>query len=306
VKTKLALPRGLDFSAEVADALARARVAETLVDHYDAWLKLRLARSGAQAERQREAERLEQRASLVLGTVETARHIAPASSAPAKGRALAQRADPLGEFVEQAQAELAAARRALEQRGRAEEHAFDEALTKVRSSIVGLARKTLAHYRPRLEVTMQPVGAERSLVHLGRPSPDDAVLLCYLLTGKLFTRYDAFFDDAVDDADLPPPRFYAEEGNPVARLPTIDDEDALSFEPERLFVPFKGFIPFRVAGQDFPRFRIVNRGPVAEVEARQAGGAYQALMARADAELFTGWLLRLNVEAKLELALTVA
>lgn len=302
-ESALVFPKEHPQSEEVADALTRSRVAETLVDLYDAWRRLQAARVAAAAERAREAERLDVRAEYVLRTLEAARNVR--LDVGGDGEAALTKDDGLGAFQREAEEELRKARLLLEDRSTGEESLFESELARVRAEIRSRVEAVLVGYRPRLKARVQPVGREHSLVHVERPGDDDAVLLQYVLTGKLFTRYDAFFDDSVDDLTLGPPRFYAEEGLTQNRFETIDEEDAIVVEPEREFVPLKGVIMFRIPGHDFPRFRIVNRGPMSEVEARTEGGDYQHLMPRAAAELLSAYLLRLRVAGKLDVELSV-
>lgn len=303
----------------VAEALARAR-SENLSDLYDAWRDLLVARASAAAARARDSEALEVRAQMLLKSVENARELAlgatalrPGSKRPKKGRKNGGKekaglavADPLAGFVAESQRELDAARAALSARAAEEERFFAAELAQVKERIRVSASALLLHHQPRLEVRVQPVGKDRSIVHVARPGPQDLVLVAFLLSGKLFTRFDAFDDDSVDQLGLEPPRFYAEEGNAAARFERVEDEEALLFDPQRAFVPVKGMFALQVPGHDFPRFRFVNRGPVLEAEARARGGAYENLMPRASAELLSGLFIKLKIEKRIELVLRVA
>lgn len=301
--TDLAVPAHVDG---VSEALVRAR-GDALVDLYAGWRELTIARASAAAERARELERVEARAQVVLNSVQAARSLgAPSAEAPAGGEALVAGADPLAAFVATATRELEEAKAALARRAEEEERFFAEAIAGTRERVRAHADLLLVQHRPRVEAQVQPVGKDRSLVHLGRLEPQDVVLLGYVLSGRLLTRYDAFFDDAVDEVGQEPARFYAEEGNERTRFERPEDEEALIDEPGRLFLPAKGMLPFAVPGRAFPRFRLVNRGPVIEAEARSEGGAYEHLMPRASAELLSGYLIRLQLEGRLELALKVA
>ncbi|MGC4114290.1 MAG: hypothetical protein QM765_06675 [Myxococcales bacterium] len=291
----------------VAEALARAR-GENLADLYDAWRDLLIAQASAAAARSREAEALEVRAQMLIKSVESARALslgAPVGEEkPKKGKktggkkkvaakpdaaalavaGAASAADPLAGFIAESQKELDASRKALSARTTDEERFFASELAQVKERLRARASSLLVSHQPRLEVRVQPVGKERSLVHVTRPEPQDLVLVAFLLSGKLFTRFDAFFDDSVDELGLEPARFYAEEGNPTVRFDRIEDEEALLFDPQRVFVPAKGMFAFQAPGHAFPRFRLMNRGPVLEAEARDQGGAYENLMPRASAE----------------------
>jgi hypothetical protein len=299
----------------VPEALARAR-GENLVDLYDGWRDLLLARAAAAAARAREAEAVDVRAQMLLRSVENARDLTLGPAAP-KGKGKAGKAgkagpdalgaaDPLAEFIAESQRELDAAREALRARGGTEERFFGAEIDQVKARIRARAQSLLVHHQPRVEARVQPVGKDRSIVHLTRPEPQDVVLLAYLLSDRLFTRYDAFFDDSVDQLGLDPPRFYPEEDNPRARFDRVEDEEALLFAPERVFVPVKGMFAFKLPGREFPRFRVMNRGPVLEAEARSEGGAYEHLMPRPSAELLSGLLIKLKIERRIELLLRVA
>ena len=308
-QTELALPEGHPLAVEVQDALVRAR-AEVLVDLYDGWQRLRIARAGAAAERAHEAVRLEQRASYMLRSIQTAREL-PMPRLDVKALSKQRGVSGAGEqrafrdALAEAHRDLAEARALLDRRTGNEERLFAQEIESVQQRILARADAMARCLPPRLCAQARSVGPERVLVHLERPESDAALLWSLVLAGKLPTRYDAFFDDAVDDLALPPARFYAEEGEGCARPDGADAEDALALDSTRGFVPVKGMMAVAVPGHDFPRFRIINRGPLAQVEARERGGAYENLLARAAAELFTGYLIRLRVEKRLELSLAL-
>jgi hypothetical protein len=303
-----AFPADHPHAEVITDALVRAGAAQTLPDLYDAWLKLKLAASSAAAQRKQEELALSQRAEYVLRSLEAARALEPAAPAKKpKGKKGALAKDGgLADFERKAEAELAAARRALAERNAREEALFSEEIARVQAQLRKRVELSLRMQPPQVTLFAQPVGSSHSLVQLARPEPEAALLLCFLLSGRLPTRAEAFFDDAVDDLSEPPPRFYPEEGLSQVRLASADDEDALCADPSRHFVPFKGFFPLFIPGHDFPRFRIVNRGPLATVLAREKGGDYAELMARAHSELLSGYFIRLQVEGRIRLQLRVA
>ena len=293
------VPRDLEG---VPDALARAR-GEYLVDLYEGWRGLLQARAAAAAARAREAGQVDVKAQTLLNSVESAREQTQPAAGPAEpGLA---RADPLADFVAGAHRELDAVRAALALRADEEERFFAQQIDAVKERLAQRADSLLAHHRPRIEVQVQPVGKDRSIVHLARPEAQDLVLFAYLLSARLFTRYDAFLDDSLDSMGMEPPRFFAEEGNANTRFERIEDEEAFAAEPGRVFLPVKGVIYFRVAGHDFPRFRLTNRGPVMEAEARDAAGAYEHLMPRPSAELLTGLLIKLKIDGRVDLVLKI-
>ncbi len=288
-------------SPESADALVRAEAAQTVPDLYDAWLKLKLARGQSASAFAQEEKALSQRAEYLLRSVEAARSLSgPGASG---GSSVLASGDPLGEFQRGAQRELEAARAALAERRAREEGVLAEQIAKVQQLLRQRVETMLALQPPQVTLLTQPVGSEQCLVQLARPEPEEAVALCLLLSGKLPTRRDAFFDDSIDELGAPPARFYVEEGVERSSFESADDEDSLVADPLRPFVPVKAFIPFRIPGHDFPRFRVVNRGPLAPVLARCASGGYQELMSRTQAELLSGYFIRLQVEGRLKLAL---
>lgn len=299
-----ALPEGHPLAADARDALARAS-GEVLADLYGAWERLRSTRVAAADERAREAGKLEQRAAYVLRSIETAR-LLQAPRTKARGQGQLAPADAFRGAAAEARRERAGARALLTRRAREEERFFAGAIESVKRRIVERAAALALAVPPRIRAEAQPVGRDAALLHLERPTPDEALLWSRALSGNLFTRYEAFFDDSVDDLALAPARLYAEEGCPAARPGSLDDEDRYALEPDGPFAPVKGMIALRAPGHEFPRFRIVNRGPLAEVEARGEGEGYSSLLPRPSAELFTGFLIRLRVEGKLDLSLKLA
>lgn len=284
-------------------ALVRLAAAETIGAAYEAWAEALVARAAAAAERARERDRIDRNAEILIGTIEKAREVRPPRTAAPRGRALARRG--AFEAVQaRARAEQARLRQSLVDREARDEAHFGRALAQARGEV---NRRVRAHLRAGalgLEVSVRPVGTDRVLVHLQRPSHDEAVMLCLLLTGRAPTRHGFFADDAVDDVRFGPARFYAEEGIAAARLDAVDDEDAV-LDRAGEYLPVRGIIPVRLPDRPFPRFRLVHHGPLSEVESRREGQPYANVLPRADAEQFTGYLLSLKLEGALRLNLRV-
>ncbi|MBI5547130.1 MAG: hypothetical protein HY901_24885 [Deltaproteobacteria bacterium] len=294
----------------IDDALARAHGA-SLEDLYDGWRRLLVTQAGAALRRASERETLDLRAGMLLRSVENARALmmspVPAASADAPPDASLAAADPLGSFIAESQRELEGAREALRRRAEDEERFFQSEIAQVKARVQQHADTLLAHHRPRVEAQVQPVGRDRSLVHLVRPEPQELLLFAYVVSGKLFTRFDAFLDDSVDELGPEPPRFYREEGNDSVRFDRLEDEEALLDDPSQRFVPVKGMISLRIPGRAFPRFRLMNRGPLIEAEARPDGRSpYEHLMPREAAELLVGFLIKLKIDRRIELVLKLA
>jgi hypothetical protein len=283
------------------EALVRLDAAETLAAGYGAWAELNAARASAAAERTAERERLTREAGYLLGAIEKARAVRIPSARAS--RALAKR-DPMGAIQDLAEEERRLALKALEERERREEAHFETSLSRIRGTIQKRARTLLGGRSLSLAITVQPVGTDRAVVHANRLGETEAVLLCLLFSGKLPTRWGFYSDDAVEDLALGPPLFYADEGMTDTRPSSSEEEDAVIDRPGE-FAPLRMHIPLRLPDRPFPRFRMVHRGPETEVESRRNGERYSQLIPREDAEIFTGYLLRLKVEGMLEMTVSV-
>ena len=294
----LALLHGTAAGEAAEEALLRLKAATLLEDLYDARLRLREAFEALQKEMGAERERLEQQAQIFIRSVESARRLGMAPGSAGE-LAVPPESDPYAGFLSAARGRLDAAEEALSARGAAAadvfRHSMEEAEARIREQVRGL----LASHAPRVALTLQPVGRDKAVAWIDRPSSDDAVLLCALLNGCLPTRYGALFDDDVDDPSLEPPTFFAEDGFPAR--PGLDEGDVLSVGEADAFIPFKAHIPFRLPGQDFPRFRLLNQGPVIQLVARERGQAYAPLMDLGTAEAACGLFIRLQVEGKIAL-----
>jgi hypothetical protein len=135
-----------------------------------------------------------------------------------------------------------------------------------------------------------------------RVGGDAPVLLLHLFTGRIPSRHGFLFDDSTEDVRLPPAPLYAEEG--VASGEVRPGATALA---ERVrapgeVLPVKGFLPVFVrrpeGGEDF--FRLLQRGPVMEVEVAEGEG-FRGILTREESERFAGHLLRLKLAGRLEL-----
>lgn len=306
-ETALDFPADSPLAEDVREALARARASTLLEDLYDARGRLFRVSAALAAEREQACARIERRSEIFLRSVASARELAemphaPAGSAAGKGANALQKggSDPYAAFLDKAKDELAHTRTNLDARSAQEKAFFAAEIARVSAAIADRVRALLEVHAPCAAFSVQPVGREHALAWLERPSPDDAVLLSFLLSGHLPTHYDALFDDALDDMALPPATFFAEEGF-AARPGSQDEADALCHPQGRLFVPYKAMIPFRLPDRDFPRLRFVNQGPILQLVAREAAGDYEPLMPIATAEAVAGLLIRLQVEKRIAL-----
>ncbi|MDR0965385.1 MAG: hypothetical protein LBM75_02575 [Myxococcales bacterium] len=295
------------LAADVQEALVRLSAATLLEDLYDARVRLCRARADAADAREQERLRLEKKAGIFLNAVASAKALGerPSSTEVSSIQPSSAGADPYTAFLDTAKLELDGARAALAARAKREMAFFEAAIAQASEAITAHADALLDGHAPVVNLSIQPVGATSATAWIDRPSGDDAVLLYLLLTdGFLPTRYDALFDDAIDDLALAPATFFAEEGF-TPRPASLEEAEALSFAEGRRFIPYKAMLPFRLPGRDFPRLRFVNQGPILQLVARvsSASPRYEPLMPLEMAEAVAGLFIRLQVEKRIELRL---
>ncbi|QRK14166.1 hypothetical protein JQX13_49125 [Archangium violaceum] len=284
--------------------LARVRDLETLESAYDAWLELRLAHGAARLRFQEERERLEQQGSFLVGAVRAAsqERTGSAGAVPAPESALASTDVPMREFLRQAEEKLTRAREALAKDEAESEARYRATFEEIRSTVQDRVRRYLSASPPRLRLLLRKVGATRAVLHVERVGGDASVLLLYLFTGRIPSRYGFLFDDSTEEVSLPPAPLYPEEG--VAPGEVRPDAPALvaRVRAPGEVLPVKGFLPVFVpraeGGEDF--FRLLQRGPVMEVEVADGPG-FRGILTREESERFAGHLLRLKLEGRLEL-----
>jgi hypothetical protein len=269
---------------------------ETLEVGYDAWLELRLAHGAARLRFQEERERLEQQGSFLVGAVRAASQERAASEALVSGQG------PMRDFLRQAEEKLVRAREALAKDEAESEARYQAAFVEIRSTLLDRVRRHLAAAPPRLRLLLRKVGATRAILHLERVEGDEPVLLLFLFAGRLASRHGFLFDDSTEDVSLPPAPLYAEEG--VAPGEVRPEAPALlaRVRAPGEVLPVKGLLPVFVprpeGGEDF--FRLLQRGPVLEVEVAEGPG-FRNVLTREESERFAGHLLRLKLEGRLEL-----
>ncbi len=276
--------------------LARLRTLENLETAYEAWLELKLEHGAAKLRFQEERERLDQQGAFLVGAVRAAGVEPRPGSEPG---ILPAGADS---FLRGAEARLSQAREELARKEADSEAFYQQAFSEIRSTLTDRIRRYLEASRPSLKLLLRKVGATRSILHLARVGNDEALLLCFLFTGRIPSRYGFLFDDSTEDVALPPAPLYPDEG--VAARDTRPDAMALEARlgaPGEV-LPLKGFLPVFVprpaGGEDF--CRLLQRGPVLEVEMAD-GTAFRNILSREEAERFAGHLLRLKLEGKIEL-----
>nr|WP_324291561.1 hypothetical protein [Corallococcus sp. BB11-1] len=278
-------------------ALGQLRALETLESTYDAWAELKRDHAASLIQFREEQARLAQQGAFLLGAVRAAGMDSGGNSGPGL-----QPQGAASDFLRDAESKLAKARDAVLQREAESEARYQAAFTEVRATLLDRVRRSLESLRPHLTLLLRRVGAERSILHVARVRPDEAVLLCYLLTARVPSRYGFLFDDSTEDLALAPAPLYPEESVPEDGV-RPDARGLLSvIDASAEVLPLKGFVPLRVprpgGGEDF--FRLLQRGAVMEVEIAD-GPDFRSILTREEAERFAGHLLRLKLEGRIGL-----
>ncbi|HVE86476.1 MAG TPA: hypothetical protein VND93_26650 [Myxococcales bacterium] len=295
----------------IEGVLARLAAAQTLETAYHAWDELRLERALALERFAEDGRRLGEQAGFWVGAARAAAEAsmtnADLAGMKASGDDLAYSL-PISRAVAEAEAKLKEAAAAMESQARKVDAEFAEAELHVRAVIKTRVQRYAASARPKVRLVKHPAGKARTILHLDRLGPDESVVLMFLLSGKLPTRYGFLFDDSTENVSRPPPWLYADAGvgKEQTRPPPKPLLDRL-LAPEE-FAPVKGFLPLVLhppSGVVPILHRLLQRGPVMEVEVAD-GDEYRNLLAPEEAERVAGALLRLQVEGRLDLELGAA
>jgi hypothetical protein len=281
--------------------LSRLSAAQTLEAAYHAWDELRLERALALERFTAEGRRLGEQAGFWVGAARAA--VDANVSAGEAGQSLAE-APPLQRAAAEAEQKLKAAAAAVEAQARKTDAEFAEAELHVRAEIRARVQRYASSARPMLSLRRHPAGASRTILHVDRIGPDDSVVLMYLLSGKLPTRYGFLFDDSTEDVARPPSWLYDEEGVPGGETRPSPGALAEKLLGMQQFAPVKGFMPLFIhsAGGEPVLHRMLERGAVMEVEIAD-GGEFRNVLAQEEAERVAGALLRLQVEGRIRLEL---
>lgn len=292
-----------DPQAAADQALARVRRIETIQGAYEAWLDLRLEHSGTVSKLADERKQLDQQGEFLVGAVRAARDLSQTPSVE-EALALAKRGTGLDAYLLETAGRLEAAKAQLHERSRAVEAAFGKAFDEIRGELRARVQRTLKHVKPKLRLMIRSLGPESRILHVARLQPDEAVLLAWVLLGKLPSRYDFLFDDSTDNPNLPTPTLYAEEGVSSGFVrPTVEQVQALMLS-ELPVIPIKSVVPFFLPRSDGASqvIRLVERGPVMEVEVADSA-AFRNVLSRDEAERVAGYLLRLKLEQRIDIEL---
>jgi hypothetical protein len=269
---------------------------ETLETAYEAWLELKLEHAAARLRFKEERERLDQQGSFLVGAVRAAGVESKPGSAP---NLLPAGADS---FLRGAEARLSQAREEVARKEADSEAFYQQVFDEIRATLTDRVRRYLEASRPSLKLLLRKVGATRSILHVARVSSDESVLLCFLFTRRIPSRYGFLFDDSTDEVSLPPAPLYPDEGVDSHGIRPDAAALAARIGSPGGALPLKGFLPVFIprpeGGEDF--FRLLQRGPVMEVEVAEGPG-FRSILTREESERFAGHLLRLKLEGRLEL-----
>ncbi|MBX7099786.1 MAG: hypothetical protein K1X89_18870, partial [Myxococcaceae bacterium] len=157
----------------------------------------------------------------------------------------------------------------------------------------------LAHAPPRLQIMVRVLAGDRRILHVVRPSADDAVALARILSGALPTHHGFLTDDAVDQVGAAPHRLYTE-----ADEPRDDSSLEALLKARPAVLPMRGMIPFLLPRprRSAVAARLQLRGPVLELELEDESGC-RGVLTRDEAELAAGYFLKLQLDGRLSVSL---
>ena len=296
-----------DVGAAAAEAIALARSLETIESAYEAWDELRAARARSRQRFAEERRRLEEQGELLVGAVKSVAEEGvppPPPSAPTPDAVVVAADGAAAEhFLAEARARLDEAKVRLAEEEATAEAAFFRAENDLRAAARARVEGRARLAPPRVRIFPRSLGAEQRVLHLERPQPDDAVVLFFVLSDRIPSRYGAPFDDAADDVFVGPTALYSDEGVPPDELRPSPMRLHLLLDALPEVWPLKGALIHAVPGADGPRFvRWLTRGPVLEAELEDGYG-FRNVLSREEAELVTGALLKLQLAGRLTLEL---
>jgi hypothetical protein len=289
-------PLGPPQASTVREGLARVQGIEAA---YEQWQELREHHRAALARLADERRKLEQQGQFVLGAVRAARDGSKGNEPPeAKNGTLQLEGSGLDEFLSDASRKLEQAKRELEAAAEASAARWEESFAALRADLRQRVQRQLQLVKPKVRLRLRALAGDKRILHIDRVSADEAVLLCFLFTGKLPSRYGFLFDDSTEDLRDAPPTLYAEEGVLPAHVrPDARALEAL-LEKKGEVIPLKGMLPMRLPMM----LRLLERGPVMEVEIADGTG-FRNVLERDEAERIAGHLLKLKLEGWLQLEL---
>lgn len=292
-------PRLPDPKAASRDALGRLRSLENIEEAYLAWGELRALYQKAQAAYGAEKERIEGQGEFLLGAVRAARSF---SNTGAKEPGLT-RPSEVDAFISKTSERLDAARKKLAGAVELSESQWAEVLAEAKSTVTSRVERTVKLAKPSLRLLLRALAQNRRILHLERLSGDAPVLVHSVLAGAVPSRYEFLFDDSTDDVSQAPAALYVEEGVVAFDARARPSRQLELLEAAQGVFPSKGMIPFRVPQPASTlHVRFLQRGPVAEAEIAD-GESWRSVLTVEEAEVIAGWLIKLQLEGKLSVAL---
>jgi len=292
---KAALAPAVAPGGAAGEALARARTLETLEATYEAWQDLERERAAFRAESERRGAQIQAQGSFIVGAVRAAR------GEPAAKDALVRAEEGLGGILKDAEGKLERARQELDRSRAASEATYDRAAAEIQALAVDRITRYAARAKPRVKLILRPAGKERTILHVARVGPDEAVMLLWTLTGRIPSRYGYLFDDATEEAALVPPALYPDAGVAAAEVRPNAPAFQRLLQARKDVWPVKGCIPLWVPTPEGEAlYRLLERGPVMEVEIADGEGFRHALT-HAEGERLAGHLMRLKIAGRIEL-----
>ena len=267
---------------------------QTLESAYQLWEQLRAEHRQARQKFEQQEQELVRQGDFIVGAVRAARETQQDLVSPG----LSTNRSSLDQFHARAQERLVQAKQELQRLNDSTQSQWQKTFERLRGELVERVRHHLNFVKPHLRLRLRVLGGDRRILHLDRPTPDEAVLLCYLLSGKIPSRYSFLFDDSTDSLGSAPQTLYTDEGvAPEQTRPTRQQlESLLSTNIEVL--PLKGIL--LMSGP--PVVRWVERGPVMEAEVADGDGFRNVLNSH-EAEAIGGLLLKMKLKQQIELEL---
>ncbi len=251
------------------------RAVEALEPAFDAWVEFREAHLRRLAQLAAEERQLDEQGELLMGAARRTQEGTEALMV-----------NPL---MARARAQLAAAReRAVQD--------FATTNAQIRATLIDRVKSRAQRAPPLVTLMVRSLPSERRILHLARPSGDDAVLLAWAFSGRIPSRYGALFDDSTDDPMAPPSTLYAEEGVTEQRASPGALISTLAALPD--VWPVKGLLPVLEA----PAMRWLTRGAVLEAEVADGEG-WRNLLTREEAEVITSRLLKAKLAGAIDFEL---
>jgi hypothetical protein len=270
---------------------------ETLEAAYAAWDAAREERVRAQSRARAERERLQVEGRFLVGAARAAAGMqAPAVDG---GQPALVAAAGLEALVAEAESRVSSGRAALEAQLAEELSRCERTCAEAEAEVISRVARYAAGASVPVKLMLRPVGTSRAVLHLGRLSPDESVLLFHLLTGAVPSRHRFLEDEATEDLSLGAPPLYPDAGVAAEEIRPMPASLAERLSAGGAVLPVRGFIPVRLPSDGgHARFRFLQRGPVLELEQLHEG-AFISVLPLEQAEQVTGLLLRLRVEGRL-------